>query len=109
MHVYLWEGSGLHGMVKKMSEVKFTLHTHIFKTSLVGAVLPGKEHLVELGFGLLFWATGSSRRLSLEWRSLSWAFCHFNIILQYQRCKHALLNRPAGTKGSGPGQITNGT
>ena len=30
VHVYLWEGSGLHGMVKKMSAVEFTLHTHIF-------------------------------------------------------------------------------
>ena len=30
VHVYLWEGSGLHGMVKKMSSVEFTLHTHIF-------------------------------------------------------------------------------
>ena len=30
VHVYLWEGSGPHGMVKKMSAVEFTLHTYIF-------------------------------------------------------------------------------
>ena len=35
MHVYLWEGSGLHGMVQKMSAVGFTLHTHIFLVALV--------------------------------------------------------------------------
>ena len=29
VHVYLWEGSGLHGMIKDMSEVKFKLHLHI--------------------------------------------------------------------------------
>ena len=29
VHVYLWEGSGLHDMVKKMSEVKFKLHLHV--------------------------------------------------------------------------------
>ena len=40
---------------------------------------------MELGFGLLLWATGSSRRLSLEWRSPSRAFCRFYIILQHQR------------------------
>ena len=28
-HVYLWEGSGLHDMVKAMSEVKFQLHVHM--------------------------------------------------------------------------------
>ena len=44
-----------------------------------------KEHLVKPGFGLLLWATGSSRRLSLERCSLSGAFCHFYIILQHQR------------------------
>lgn len=30
VHVYLWEGSGHHDMVKKMSEVKFKLHLHVF-------------------------------------------------------------------------------
>ena len=31
VHVYLWEweGSGLHDMVKNMSEVKFQLHVHM--------------------------------------------------------------------------------
>ena len=29
VRVYLWEGSGLHGMVKAMSEVKFQLHVHM--------------------------------------------------------------------------------
>ena len=28
-HVYLWEGTGHHDMVKRMSEVKFKLHAHM--------------------------------------------------------------------------------
>ena len=28
-HVYLWEGTGHHGMVKRMSEVKFELHAQM--------------------------------------------------------------------------------
>ena len=29
VHVYLWEGSGFHDMVKTMSAVKFKLHLHV--------------------------------------------------------------------------------
>ena len=31
--------------------------------------------------------------ISLEWRSLSWAFCHFYIILQYQRVQARALKQ----------------
>ena len=49
---------------------------------------------MELGVGLLLWATGSSRRLSLEWwRSLSWAFCHLYIVLQHQRVQARALKQ----------------
>ena len=40
--------------------------------------------------------TGSSlasSRWSLEWRSLSWEFCHFYIILQYQRVQERALKQ----------------
>ena len=53
----------------------------------------------ELGVGLLLWATGSSLTssesgvISLEWRSLSWAFCHFYTILQYQRVQARALKQ----------------
>ena len=53
---------------------------------------------MELGVGLLLWATGSSRRLSLEWRSLSWAFFHFYIILQYQRVQARALKQASRHK-----------
>ena len=78
VHVYLWEGSGLHSMVKDMSEVKFKLHLHIAQmgfnwelwnatSSSVGA----RERTSRgLGFGLLLWATGSGLRLLRWWRSL---------------------------------------
>ena len=54
---------------------------------------------MELGVGLLLWATGSSLTssesgvISLEWRSLSWAFCHFYTILQYQRVQARALKQ----------------
>ena len=49
--------------------------------------------------GAMWWRHGpapdglESDVISLEWRSLSWAFCHFNIILQYQRVQARALKQ----------------
>ena len=56
---------------------------------------------MELGVGMLLWATGSSLASS-RWSGALFLghSAIFILFCSISACKHALLNRPAGTKGN---------